>query len=77
MALTVALAVALLLLAAGLAAARAAVLKIGDSGARVLADEGFAGAEALSAVRAGSVAGSPLGPPLLTSSPFFFSSCTG
>lgn len=61
MALTVALAVALLLLAAGLAAARAAVLKIGDSGARVLADEGFAGAEALSAVRAGSVAGSPLG----------------
>ncbi len=61
-ALTAALAaVVLLVLSAGLAAARAAVLKIGDSGARVLSDEGFAGADALSAVRAGQVAASPLG----------------
>jgi len=61
-ALTAAVAAALLLvLSAGLAAARAAVLKIGDAGARVLSDEGFAGAEALSAVRADQVAKSPLG----------------
>lgn len=62
MALTAALAAAaLLVLSAALAAARAAVLKIGDSGARVLSEEGFAGADALVAVRAGQVAASPLG----------------
>lgn len=62
MALTAALAAALLLLvSAALSAARAAVLKIGDAGARVLSDEGLAGAEALAAVRADQVAKSPLG----------------
>ena len=51
---------ALLALSGALTAALTAVLKISDSRARLLADEGFGGAEALSALRVDELATSPL-----------------
>ncbi len=53
--------VVLLLGAAALTATLSAVLKITDSKARILVDEGFAGAEAVAALRTGEAATSPLG----------------
>lgn len=47
--------------AAALTATLSAVLKITDSKARILVDEGFAGADAIAALRAGEAATSPLG----------------
>lgn len=63
MGLTVGLAVAAVALTAfsgALTAALTAVLRISDSRARLLADEGFAGAEALAALRVDELATSPL-----------------
>lgn len=51
----------LLLVAAGLTATLSAVVKITDSRARILADEGFAGAAALAALRTGEPGTSVLG----------------
>jgi len=51
----------LLLVAAGLTATLSAVVRITDSKARILADEGFAGAAALAALRTGEVGTSVLG----------------
>ena len=53
--------VVLLVVAAALTATLSAVLKITDSKARILVDEGFAGADALAALRTGEAATSPLG----------------
>ena len=53
--------VLLLLVAAGLTATLAAVSKIGDSRSRILAEEGFAGADALAELRTGEVGTSALG----------------
>ena len=50
----------MVLLSAALTAALAAVLAIDRSKVRIMAGEGFAGADALSAIRAGDVATSPL-----------------
>lgn len=53
--------VLLLLVAAGLTATLSAVLKISDSRARILAEEGFAGAAALADLRTGETGTSALG----------------
>ena len=53
--------VLLLLVAAGLTATLSAVLKISDSRARILAEEGFAGAAALADLRTGEAGTSALG----------------
>ena len=52
--------VVLLFIAAGLTATLSAVLKVTDSKARILVGEGFAGADALTALRTGEAATSPL-----------------
>ena len=52
--------VVLLFIAAGLTATLSAVLKVTDSKARILVGEGFAGADALDALRTGEAATSPL-----------------
>ena len=52
--------VVLLFIAAGLTATLSAVLKVTDSKARILVGEGFAGADALTALRSGEAATSPL-----------------
>ncbi len=53
--------VLLLLVAAGLTATLSAVSKIGDSRARILVEEGFAGAAALTELRVGEAGASALG----------------